>query len=1859
MATVTGTGGSEQLEGTSGVDTIFGGGGNDTIYGFGGDDDLYGESGDDALIGGSGFDYLYGGAGNDTYVVGYLGVPDGIFETSVDPDEIDRILSYSTWDMLIDDNNPVLGADALLVENIRLVSRHLWSDTNPLLGGTLFAGKFIVEKINATGNNLDNIIEGDEEANTLTGGAGDDTYVIRDLLGATNPFGASVVDTIIETDATAVGDGGNDTIMFTPIKTSTLPFFLPDESVATNQVENLTLGGKLAYNGVGNDLDNILTGNSAANIFDGGLGDDIYVLTSTDKIMVWNGAIFVAGIDAGGVDTVEANFTYTIAARTDLENITLTGTTNINAIGNVNSNFLIGNAANNTLDSGVAGAADTFFGYNGNDVYIINNSSSVVFDQFTLRGDTLASLDSGTDLIKSSVSYDCSTYAIEVENLTLTGTSAINGTGNTFNNVITGNAAVNVLDSGGGDDTLNGGLGADTMIGSGNDVFIVDNDLDKINETSIGGSGTAKATLLTGHTYDMSVQATNVETLLLMGSVSFNGYGNNLSNTITGNTGVNVLHGFDGVDVITSGGGNDNIFGDNGDDTLIGGVSNDTLHGGDGVDSLSGGGGVDTLYGDDGDDSMVGGGHTDTLIGGNGNDIYNMLDIQDIIQENGTVNSTADVVVAYVSFSIAGANTLENLTLVSGTIGIGNDVNNVIGGNGGTNTLSAGAGSDTIFGGGGHDTMDGGSGVDTMTGAAGNDTFIVDNSNDVAIAADPPGPYGSDTVRSSADYDMSVNATKVISLVLTGSAITGTGNAESNTITGNGSVNTLIGLDGNDAFVMDNTSDTIVEAVAGGQDIVYASVSFDLSVGPYDTQEIENITLTGINSINATGNDLNNILTGNTAFNVLDGGLGNDTYDIGFLDINRQDFVPDTIVVDTGGNDTVKVEGTYSIASRLDLDNITLWGGGNYNATGNTNVNILSGNSGVNILDAGLSGGAGDTYIGSAGNDTYMADEANDVVTNLDLGVDLVMASVTYDMSAKAIVVDNLTLTGSANIDGTGNALANLIIGNTGNNVLTGLGADDTFRGGGGVGVDTFVGGIGNDTYFVDNSATIITELALEGTADIVNSSVDYDMSLNAAEVEKLTLTGLVAADGTGNAVDNIITGQANVLNTLSGMDGKDTIDGGTGADSMYGGTGDDTFIVDSLLDYVEEVIGEGTVDLIKTGLTYTLNAAGRQQVENLTLTGALAVNGTGNLLDNTLTGNGAVNTLDGGVGADTMNGGGGNDTYFVDNANDVVLGSGRVFANTSYDMSGNATGIVFLTLTGTGIGDRVGTGNALSNTITGTGTEDYTFNGGSGNDVFILHRIGDKVTDAADGTLFVDTAMVDTVLGSSYDMSTLATQIDALTVTGSGGFDVYDNSYDNTITGNSGLNHFFGSAGYDTFFVGSNDFVDDGGPEGADIVLLKGDLVAVGFSANLTTDAALVTPHWQGIDGIKLTGATALNATGDANSNLLIGNTAANILNGLGGDDAMVGGAGNDTYWVDSSTDIINEVTLGGAGIDLVYAVGVDYTLSLNVDNLTLKGLPGFNDLNGYGNLSGNIIIGTSGNNVLVGGLGADTLNGGTGNDTYGVEAGDTIIDSGGHDLVVVSLTASYTLLSGLEDLTLADLISKIGIGNTVVNIINGSDADNTLDGMAGADTMAGHIGNDTYYVDNKLDVVTETDNPNTVTGADTADLIISKISGALSSTTAASVGLSLLPSWDANSKVENLTLATGGIIGVGNDLDNLITGNAGTNTLYGGNGNDVLDGGLGKDIYYGGAGSDQFYIGVDAATNHDTITDLGGSDILVYNSLLIGFDPLEDVLDDFIAYRWNGTNTLAYVDRDGVTGTAYGFQIVAVIFGDPLLLA
>ena len=399
-------------------------------------------------------------------------------------------------------------------------------------------------------------------------------------------------------------------------------------------------------------------------------------------------------------------------------------------------------------------------------------------------------------------------------------------------------------------------------------------------------------------------------------------------------------------------------------------------------------------------------------------------------------------------------------------------------------------------------------------------------------------------------------------------------------------------------------------------DDISSSASTTLSSGQ------KNLILTGTSAINGTGNELDNRLTGNSANNVLNGGagadvmtggLGNDTYIVD----NAGDVVSEGA---SAGTDTVQSSVTHTLGANV--ENLVLTGTSAINGTGNGLINRLTGNSANNVLN----GGAGaDVMVGGLGNDTYIVDNAGDVVSEgASAGTDTVQSSVTHTLGAN---VENLVLTGTSAINGTGNGLINRLTGNSANNVLNG-----------GAGADVMAGGKGNDTYIVDNAKDVVSEGSGAGT-DTVKSSVSHTLGTN---VENLVLTGTGAINGTGNAL----------INRLTGNSANNVLNGGAGADVMAGGKGNDTYIVDNAKDVVSEAVDSGT-DTVKASISHGLKA----NVENLILTGTKAINGIGNGLNNRLTGNSANNVLNGGAGADAISGGGGDDNLLGGLGQDKLTG--------------------------------------------------------------------------------------------------------------------------------------------------------------------------------------------------------------------------------------------------------------------------------------------------------------------------------------------------------------------------------------------------------------------------------------------------------------------------------------------------------------------------------------------------------------------------------------------------------------------------
>nr|WP_248595608.1 Ig-like domain-containing protein [Candidatus Accumulibacter phosphatis] len=359
-----------------------------------------------------------------------------------------------------------------------------------------------------------------------------------------------------------------------------------------------------------------------------------------------------------------------------------------------------------------------------------------------------------------------------------------------------------------------------------------------------------------------------------------------------------------------------------------------------------------------------------------------------------------------------------------------------------------------------------------------------------------------------------------------------------------------------------------------------------------------------------------------------------------------------TRTIDTAGNITVGANRAYTY-------NVIYTGtSGPENMLGTDAAEqffALAGNDSVNGAGGNdtIDGGEGaDSMLGGLGDDVYFVDNVSDVVIeNAGEGNDTVNSSLTWTLGANQ---ENLTLTGTSAINGTGNSQNNFLIGNQAANILDGK-----------AGADTMWGGDGNDSYYVDNVTDVIMELANQGT-DIVYSLVTWTLGANQ---ENLYLFGNNPINGTGNSLANTLYGNNNsAANVLAGS---------VGNDAYYVGVGDS----------VHELSGEGN-DIVYSTISWTLE----DNVERLHLFGSDAINGTGNGLANTLYGNAnsAANVLTGGLG---------NDIYYVGVGDSVseLPGGGNdiVYSTISWTLQPNVEEIYLM-----GNAAISGTGNDLANVL-------------------------------------------------------------------------------------------------------------------------------------------------------------------------------------------------------------------------------------------------------------------------------------------------------------------------------------------------------------------------------------------------------------------------------------------------------------------------------------------------------------------------------------------------------------------------------
>jgi Ca2+-binding RTX toxin-like protein len=487
-------------------------------------------------------------------------------------------------------------------------------------------------------------------------------------------------------------------------------------------------------------------------------------------------------------------------------------------------------------------------------------------------------------------------------------------------------------------------------------------------------------------------------------------------------------------------------------------------------------------------------------------------------------------------------------------------------------------------------------------GGGGNDAFT----RVFAVDGNPSGPVS--IVQSGDGGDNTLDGGSLADTLSGGSGndhVNGGGGADTlngddgnDIIDGGTGADAMAGGTGNDTYYVDNSGDTVTENGAEGYDTVHSTLSYTLGAN------LEQLVLDGTGNTNGTGNGLGNSIVGNSGNNIVDGGDGNDVVRGG----DGFDFV--------------------------------LGGDGNDQLFGDASNDSLTGGAGNDLLD----GGAGaDGMAGGTGDDAYIVDDASDLVTeNAGEGNDVVKASVGFTLSAD---VETLILTGSGNIDGTGNSGANTLVGNAGDNVLDGGDGADLIKAGNGA--DTLYGGNGNDQLLGEagddymlagagndrlDGGDGIDNLYGDDGADIVNGGAGGDL-----------------LDG-GDGADQLNGGDGN--DYMLGGAGNDRLDGGAGADSMAGGTGDDIYYVDDASDLVTEAAGEGS-DVVRTSVSFTLGG----NIETLILDGTSNISGGGNSQANAITGNSGDNTLSGGGGNDTLKGMNGADILVGGTGNDILVG--------------------------------------------------------------------------------------------------------------------------------------------------------------------------------------------------------------------------------------------------------------------------------------------------------------------------------------------------------------------------------------------------------------------------------------------------------------------------------------------------------------------------------------------------------------------------------------------------------------------------
>lgn len=605
-------------------DSLVGSYKNETLDGGLGNDFISGGDGDDYLYGGDGDDVMKGGEGSDTYYFGRGDGHDTILNSITEPGAIDTIrfaydISPSAVRVIhpVNSDNAVLrlsGSDDTLtiadffygigesvIQQIQFADGTIW-DTAKIRLLSVNHSPILSTPLPTVLVNEDTALSYTISADTfIDSDVGDAlTYSVSQLNGdvlpswikfdaatrtlSGTPDNAAVASYTFQVNASDLaGAKASTTLSLTVQNVNDAPVVaiaVPDQNakvgvsfnyaVPANTFLDVDAGDTLSYSASlsdGTALPAWLSFDAAKLTFNG-----IPTSAGTGKLSIKLKAIDGAGLfgtDVFDVLIAPSN----INGSSGIDNLIGTsGDDQINAM--AGNDKLTGLDGNDTLNGG--SGVDEMRGGKGNDVYVVDSLSDSVIEN----------LNEGSDSIQSNVTY---TLPTNVENLSLTGTLAINGTGNMASNILIGNSGVNVLSGGAGNDLLDGAAGADRLYGgTGNDTYEIENANDLVTEYAGEGLDIVKSVI----SYNLT---TNLEVLILTGNQAINGNGNVSQNLLIGNSANNTLNGGSGSDLLQGAAGDDNLSDTSGNNLFDGGLGNDALTGGTGKDLFIGGGGNDTI----------------------------------------------------------------------------------------------------------------------------------------------------------------------------------------------------------------------------------------------------------------------------------------------------------------------------------------------------------------------------------------------------------------------------------------------------------------------------------------------------------------------------------------------------------------------------------------------------------------------------------------------------------------------------------------------------------------------------------------------------------------------------------------------------------------------------------------------------------------------------------------------------------------------------------------------------------------------------------------------------------------------------------------------------------------------------------------------------------------------------------------------------------------------------------------------------------------------------------------------------------------------------------------------------------------